>query len=188
MGNKLANIITGSRLLIAPIIFLSIISGQLWTSILLYSVALLTDVLDGFVARVTKSASKTGAFYDAGADFMLVFSGALGLVLVKALSIWVLGLMILMFSKFIIMFGKPDSVYDRYGKRFGICSLFIVPVSLLSLNQIMPLMESLLIGLASGSLRDLFWVNYHSRFLNHSSNLMATTTLVTYNEVIGGKL
>lgn len=188
MGNKLANIITGSRLLLAPIIFLSILSNRFLTAILLYSVALLTDVLDGFVARVTGSASKTGAFYDAGADFMLVFSGVLGLVLVNALSYWVLGLMILMFIKFVKMFGKSGSVYDRYGKGFGIFSLFFVPVALLSPNQILPLMESLLIGLASASIRDLFWINYHSRVLNYSSNLMATSMLVSYNDIFEGRI
>ena len=188
MGNKLANTITGSRLLLAPIIFLSILSDRFLISILFYTVALLTDVLDGFVARVTGSASKTGAFYDAGADFMLVFSGVLGLVIVNALSYWVLGLMILMFIKFVKMFGKSGSVYDRYGKGFGICSIFFVPVALLSPNQILPLMESLLIGLASASFRDLFWVNYHSRFLNYSSHLMAKTVLLSYNYISEARL
>ena len=186
MGNKLANIITGFRLLLAPMILLSIISDRVLVSILLYAIALLTDVLDGMVARVTKSASRTGAFYDAGADFMLVFSGALGLVLVKTLGYWVLGLMFMMFSKFALTFGKADSVYDRYGKGFGICSLFIVPVSILSPNQILPLMESLLLGLASASFRDLLWNGYYAGLRNNSGYLMGRTMNVTRNDMFEG--
>lgn len=186
MGNRLANIITGSRLLIAPLILASLLSDRFLTCILLYSIALLTDVLDGLVARISNSASITGAFYDAGADFMLVFSGVLGLVIMDVLSYWVLGLMILMFTKFVITFGKVDSVYDRYGKGFGICSLFIVPVSILSPNYVLPLMESILVGLASASLRELLWSGYQIRLLNYSRNLTPNPTIVSFYGVIEG--
>ena len=68
---NLANATTISRILLIPIIiwmYLSEIEFAYFWSALLFSIASLTDWLDGFLARRLSQASDFGAFFDPVAD------------------------------------------------------------------------------------------------------------------------
>jgi len=74
---NLANATTISRILLIPIIiwmYLSEIEFAYFWSALLFSIASLTDWLDGFLARRLSQASDFGAFFDPVADKLLVAS------------------------------------------------------------------------------------------------------------------
>jgi len=86
-----------------------------WIAFLIFLAASITDMLDGFLARVMKSRSELGRFLDPLADKLLLLSGFLGLLFVQALPyrppLWitvtivfrdlmiVLGLLVIFFIK-----------------------------------------------------------------------------------------
>jgi len=72
-----------------------------------------------------------GAFFDAGVDFLLVFSGILGCTMLGMFSYWVLCIILLVFLQFLVGFKNQKPVYDPIGKLFGIFSLLIVPLILI---------------------------------------------------------
>lgn len=84
---SLPNILSGFRLLLAPIFFLLFIQEDLiWrgTSLVVFTVAALTDFFDGYFARKYKVESTFGIFLDPLADKFLTFAGFVCLPFVDA--------------------------------------------------------------------------------------------------------
>lgn len=72
------NVITSYRLFMAPVILYFIISGQEYLFAIFLVINLLTDVIDGYIARRFKMETEIGARLDAFADYftyVLVFIG-----------------------------------------------------------------------------------------------------------------
>lgn len=67
-----ANGITLVRLLLVPIILISLYKGNYASAVLLTSIAILSDFADGKVARWTSAETPFGAFFDPVADLILV--------------------------------------------------------------------------------------------------------------------
>jgi CDP-diacylglycerol--glycerol-3-phosphate 3-phosphatidyltransferase len=70
-----ANMVTLSRVLLVPVIVLVYYSGFAWSQLvaaLLFTIASITDWLDGYLARKLNQASEFGAFLDPVADKLLV--------------------------------------------------------------------------------------------------------------------
>lgn len=83
----LPNILSGSRLLLAPVFFFLFIQDDLmWrgTSLFVFSVAALTDFFDGYFARKYEVESNVGIFLDPLADKFLTFAGFVCLPFVDA--------------------------------------------------------------------------------------------------------
>jgi len=79
-----ANMVTLSRVLLVPVIVLVYYSGFVWGQLLaalLFTVASITDWLDGYLARKLNQTSDFGAFLDPVADKLLV---VMALVLLTA--------------------------------------------------------------------------------------------------------
>ncbi len=186
MGNRYANAITGLRLVIALFVMFSIIGGNRAYSVAYYLLALITDLLDGFIARLSNSSSKQGAFYDAGADFVLVFAGFLGLVVTGVLPFWVLILAVFMFMKFVSGFDNRNGIYDVYGKRFGILSLLVTPICLLS-PCLLTFVYRPLVVLASMS--TVSWMGINPLVLiQKGSNIILDRSLFVKLNQLGDKL
>lgn len=82
---NLPNLLTISRILVIPVIFLSIyITSQLWAvfAAILFIIASITDYLDGYLARSRNETSAFGRLLDPIADKLLVAS-ALIVILAK---------------------------------------------------------------------------------------------------------
>ena len=126
----LANILTGFRAALIPFIYVSLTTARFRLCLLLYLVALFSDVLDGRAARLTGSASLRGALFDACVDFLLAFSGSLGCAVLGLIRLWVPGVLFLVFLQFVVGFRSRRPVYDPIGKVFGIFTLLIVPIVL----------------------------------------------------------
>jgi len=91
MRVNLANWFTMARIFLAfPIFFLLIsdISHARLLAVFLFCFAGLTDYLDGKIARIFKSESKFGKFFDPFADKILVISVLTGLVILKEVPAW----------------------------------------------------------------------------------------------------
>ena len=86
------NLITFIRILLVPFFFTALVSytpgreRERWIAFVIFLAASITDMLDGFLARVTQTRSELGRFLDPLADKLLLLSGFLGLLFVPALA------------------------------------------------------------------------------------------------------
>ena len=86
----LANFITICRfLLTVAFLVLFVKDTQRTLALIFYTIAAITDFLDGWVARATQTVSWVGKVSDPIMDRVLLFTGVLGLVVVGDLPLWV---------------------------------------------------------------------------------------------------
>ena len=83
------NVISTIRLLMVPIYLWLLLSGHDIAALIVFSVAALTDFVDGQVARRTNQVSKLGKLLDPAVDTALMVTGILGVVLIGRLPIWI---------------------------------------------------------------------------------------------------
>lgn len=91
---NIPNLITLARLLSVPLIVSLILSYQLTVAFVLFSIAGLSDALDGFLARVFKSRTTVGAYLDPIADKALLVSVFAALGFTGLAEVWVVVLVI----------------------------------------------------------------------------------------------
>ena len=82
------NIISAVRLLLVPVYLWLLFDGFDVAALVLFSIAALTDFVDGQVARRTHQVSRLGKLLDPAVDTVLMFTGVLGVVLVGRLPAW----------------------------------------------------------------------------------------------------
>jgi cardiolipin synthase len=90
----LANALTLLRLLLAPLVMLLYVRGELLGALGAYAVAALTDVLDGLAARLLGQHSRFGEVLDPIADKLLAFCILVALVTAGRLPAWLAALII----------------------------------------------------------------------------------------------
>src|SRR5688500_7741239 len=105
MRADLPNLLSGLRLLLVPVLWLLAFANQRVAQALLLFVAGFTDVLDGYLARRMHRASHVGSRLDTAADFALLGS----------IYVWILLL-------------SPDVVWDR---RWFVVALLLLTVMFL---------------------------------------------------------
>lgn len=111
----LPSLLTLTRLFITYVLCTHLIAGG-W-GFPLFSLACLTDVFDGWVARQFHSETSFGSLFDVFADFILVVSTSVFLIWRHLISLWFLGLIVFAFVRFII--AKPRPECDPLGKHIG---------------------------------------------------------------------
>ena len=89
------NIISFCRLLLIPIFLILLLKGHDVAAALVFAFAALSDCIDGFIARKTHAVSKLGQILDPFVDRLLMASGAIGLIVVGRLPIWMVVLVLL---------------------------------------------------------------------------------------------
>jgi cardiolipin synthase len=88
-GNlTLANVFTAARLVLIPMFGFLWLRGQGEAALWVFVVAGITDVLDGFVARVFNQYSRLGAILDPTADKLLLLVGYVAGAVARAVPIW----------------------------------------------------------------------------------------------------
>jgi cardiolipin synthase len=89
---QLPNLITAVRLVLTPVLVLTILRSQ-WNSALWIGIgAGITDVVDGFAARMLRVPSRVGAYLDPIADKILLSCVYLALGAAHALPWWMVAL------------------------------------------------------------------------------------------------
>jgi cardiolipin synthase len=89
-----ANALTALRLLLAPVVMLLYVRGELLGALGVYAVAALTDGLDGLLARLLDEHSRLGEILDPIADKLLAFCILVALVAAGRLPAWLAVLII----------------------------------------------------------------------------------------------
>jgi cardiolipin synthase len=91
---NLPNIISLARLLSVPLIVSLILSYQLMAAFIFFTIASLSDALDGFLARIFKSRTTLGAYLDPIADKALLVGVFAALGQAGLVDLWVVVLVI----------------------------------------------------------------------------------------------
>src|SRR5688572_23292122 len=86
------NAITFVRLALMPVFVALHLTHRPTAAVIVFATALLSDSLDGVLARLLDQRSKLGAILDPVADKLLVFSALVCLVLAGRLPLWLLGI------------------------------------------------------------------------------------------------
>jgi len=89
---NLPNLLTFLRLLLAPWVIQSILSGRHVLALALFAIAALTDLLDGAAARHLGLSTQTGAYLDPIADKILMSGVFLALAAARTVPWWLVAL------------------------------------------------------------------------------------------------
>src|SRR5438132_616572 len=90
----LANWLTLLRILLIPVFVTLLVYRRPGPALIVFAVAALTDLLDGWAARHWKDESSLGAFLDPMADKLLLTSSFVTLTYLKALPFWIAAVVI----------------------------------------------------------------------------------------------
>ncbi len=91
---NLPNIISLARLLSVPLIVSLILCHQMMAAFILFTIAGLSDALDGFLARIFKARTNLGAYLDPLADKALLVGVFAALGQVGLIELWVVVLVV----------------------------------------------------------------------------------------------
>jgi len=85
----LANKITIVRIALIPVFIVTLLQGIHPVPAIIFSLTIVTDALDGFVARWKKQKTQLGSFLDPLADKLLMLSSFITLVYLKIIPLWI---------------------------------------------------------------------------------------------------
>lgn len=86
---RLADILTGSRIVASPIVVWLILTDQSNAAYYLFAAAAMTDLLDGYAARRSKKLAAYGPTFDGISDFILVYPTIFAIA-IKGHGFWLL--------------------------------------------------------------------------------------------------
>ncbi|MFO7845922.1 MAG: CDP-alcohol phosphatidyltransferase family protein [Balneolaceae bacterium] len=178
---KVPNILSGSRLLLAPVFFFLFIQEDLiWRGISLavFTVAALTDFFDGYFARKYEVESTFGIFLDPLADKFLTFAGFVCLPFVDSSQFvwWAIVL--------IVIRDITITLLRIYSDRKGIVMQTRTSAKIKTAIQMGFLYVALLLGfllLVPGTVSDTVRTIFETNILYWS--LMAVTAITVYSGV-----
>lgn len=147
---NIPNIISLFRLFSTPFIIWFILNNKMLTALILFIIAGISDVLDGFIARATNSHSFLGAYIDPIADKVLITSIYLLLGYKNLIPQWLIFPII--FRDIMIISGIAFS--SIYKKR----SLKIKPLFISKINTLLQIM--LVIQILMFKALDITHINY----------------------------
>jgi cardiolipin synthase (CMP-forming) len=84
----LANVFTMARFVLIPLFGFLWLRGEGHQALVVFLIAVLTDILDGFIARYFHQFSRLGAILDPAADKVLLLVGYVVGALVHAIPVW----------------------------------------------------------------------------------------------------
>ena len=134
MKNKVANIITGSRVIFSVALLFASLSSTLFCA--LYLICGFTDMIDGTVARKMGAVSEFGARLDTVSDFVFIFVCAVKILPILRIPVWLwVWIALIALTKILnialvfIAKKKLISVHSVFNKITGF-ALFLLPFTL----------------------------------------------------------
>jgi len=99
-----ANKFTAIRIFLVPVVFILLLRGRATLGVILYMVAIFTDVVDGHLARRLHQGSLMGTMLDPVGDNMLTLALFLFLFLQGTVPFWLFALLVVRYLQFFIGF------------------------------------------------------------------------------------
>ena len=121
----LANWLTLLRILLIPVFVSLLVYRRPGPALIVFGLAALTDLLDGWAARHWKDESSLGAFLDPMADKLLLTSSFVTLTYLKVLPFWIAAVVIsrdvilVLGALLIYMLGRPHPAAPDVGGEGG---------------------------------------------------------------------
>lgn len=88
MNINIPNLITVTRILLTPLFVIFLLKDLYFFALLVFSIAAVSDALDGLLARWLSQSSVLGAYLDPIADKLLLASAFVSLALLKIIPAW----------------------------------------------------------------------------------------------------
>ena len=108
---NLPNIITTARLLLIPLFIINLMGGNTNFALVVFTIIVLSDKLDGISARITEQITKFGRIYDAFIDFILIVSSLIAFYIIGLVEFfWIL----LFLIPSLILISIRTSRYRKY--------------------------------------------------------------------------
>ena len=111
--------LTGLRLATAPLLWWLIVDYRFGAALLCVGFAMVTDVLDGWLARLFGSSSRLGAYFDTVTDFLVITAGYWAFAHLGVYPAWLVGLIALSFLIFLLSSRITQAIYDPVGRYIG---------------------------------------------------------------------
>jgi phosphatidylglycerophosphate synthase len=131
------NIISATRIALTPAVLTSAMAGSKPWFVALVSASLLTDVLDGFLARRWNAFSDLGRKLDSAADYLTMITGLAGIAMlwpdiVRRELPWIVAALISFFAVIVYGFLRLGRApcYHTWASKVGAvgCSLSMIPL------------------------------------------------------------
>jgi cardiolipin synthase len=171
----LANWLTVLRILLIPVFVTLLVYRRPGWALLVFALAALTDLLDGWVARRRGMASRLGAFLDPTADKLLLTASFVTLTYLKALPFWITAVVIsrdtLLVVGALLVHMVGGRIYPRptwAGKAATFFQILTVLTGMLARYFQLPLAPAVVIWLAAAFTvtSGLQYIIHGMRFLN----------------------
>ena len=124
--------ISSLRLVALPLFLYFFSTGATTLCLLIFALAQVTDLIDGYVARKLKVTSRFGAYFDAVTDFVLISGVFAAFTVSNYYPAWMLLLITLSFAQFIASSLYSKKLYDPLGKYIGGVLYIAITLTLLS--------------------------------------------------------
>ena len=126
---RFADVLTGSRIVAAPIIVWLIFSNETYAAFYLFAAAAITDLLDGYAAKWSKKTTTYGATFDGLADLVLVYTTIVALA-IKMDAYWLLAAGLIAIALIIPVMGlisKREGKFTLLHLDTNILAAFVYP-------------------------------------------------------------
>jgi phosphatidylglycerophosphate synthase len=124
--------ISALRLAALPLFLYFFFNGNTALAMVVFSMAAVTDLFDGYIARKLVAASKFGAYFDAATDFIFVLGVFWAFTLSSYYQQWLLVLIAVSFAQFLVSSLYTKKLYDPLGKYIGSVLYIAIALTLLS--------------------------------------------------------
>ncbi len=110
---RAANILTVSRVLLAPVVAYFILTDARYLAAVLYAIAALTDAIDGYLAR-KEGPTYSGLIFDGLADYFLIYLAIAALAIKKAFTPRVIGIIVALTVLLILLITRVSIKTRRF--------------------------------------------------------------------------
>ena len=136
MLKHVPNILSICRLLLIPVIVISVVTNNYLLAIIVFTISSLTDIVDGYIARNFDAVTNVGKLLDPLADKLTQLSMIASLVWTNVIGGWILTVLLtkefIMIAGASFLYGKSVVVYSKwYGKLATVLLYLSIMVSLL---------------------------------------------------------
>ena len=136
MLKHVPNILSICRILLIPVIVVSVNLNNYLLALIIFTISSLTDIIDGYIARNYDAVTNVGKLLDPLADKLTQLAMVASLVGANVISGWILAVLLvkelIMISGAAFLYGKSVVVYSRwYGKLATVLLYLSIVVSLL---------------------------------------------------------